>query len=257
MSEEPLRDTDDEVETITSPDGTTLVFKGDGSGQSVVIVNRGAPDDRDSNPALLSIAEVGGDDDGNVALESPDGTVSITTSTDEVGENTVGFSVAGLAELEERLESVETRSEQEIERLTARLIRIEHYVMERSVWCLCSSLNVLGRRLADNSITDPRETISEIARRAEEFLTRHSTGERIDPNDYFEYLEDDLELQEGLLEELGRHTTDDELRRLRKALEELRISLEERDEGDVLAVAIAQNEACKAYECVRTVPLIE
>ena len=206
--------------------------------------------------ALESVAGVAGDEGGNLDLASPDETVSITRGDGAGGDHTVGLSVTGLAELEERVSELERRHREDVQRLTERIVRTEHYVMERSVWCKCGSLNVLLRRLTENDIGRPREVIGEIRERAEEFLTSFDVGERVEPNDYFEYIRDVIEMQEELIEQLDPHTTDDDLRRVRKAVEELRIAFEERDEENVLPVAVAQNEACKAFECVRVVPPI-
>ncbi|WP_331234157.1 hypothetical protein [Natronorarus salvus] len=196
--------------------------------------------------ALESVAGVGGDDDGNLDLASPDETVSITRGDDAGGDHTVGLSVTGLAELEERVSELEARHRRDIERITDRLIRVEHYVMERSVWGMCSSFGVVFRRF------DNQQTAARVIRAALEFLGRHDAGERIQPEEYFDYLVGVLELQQQLLAELERNAGPQP--RVQVALEELGNAIERRDEENVLPAAAAQNKARKLFECVH--PLV-
>lgn len=198
--------------------------------------------------ALASLEGVSGDADGNVDLTSPDDTVTITTDSDAVGENVVGLSVSDLPDLEaltERMDRLEERHERDIERLMQRVTRLEHHVMERSVLCICHSFGSLAERL-DHSL--PKD----IAQFAEEFLGRFDTQERIEPEAYYEFIEEYLGMLEDLISDLedSRVSGTPQFERFLRYVEELRIAFEDHEEDDVLPVATAQERVCSTVDCL-------
>lgn len=201
--------------------------------------------------ALASLEEVSGDADGNVDLTSPDDTVTITTDSDTVGEHTVGLSVElpdpalPLEALTERLDRLEERHKRDIERMMQRVTRLEHHVMERSMLCICHSFGSLAERL-DFGLPE------EIAQFAEEFLSDFDTQERIEPERYYEFLEEYLGMLEDLIGELedSRVSGTPQFERFRRYVEELRLAFEDREEDDVLPVATAQERVCSTVDCL-------
>lgn len=191
--------------------------------------------------ALDSVAGVDGED-GDVGLVSPDETVSIITDADSVGDHEVGLSVTGLAQLQERMAELEQRHETEIAQLTERVIRVEHYVMERSVWITCRTIGLLRDRFDDLQSED------DILRTASRFLERFEPGEPVDPTAYLEYIEETIRLQDDLLSELEEHGANPSM--FRPAFEELQLAIENSDDENVLPVARAQTRLFEQLRCV-------
>lgn len=204
------------------------------------------------NPHQVTAAQTGGlqsvegveGDDGDLGLVSPDETVSIITGAN-VGDNVVGLSVTGLAALEERIDQLEVRHEEDTARLTERVIRLEHYLMERSVWMKCRTFGLLGDRF-DDLQTDGR--IRLLARR---FLDEFEAGDRVDPGAYLEYMEESIELESQLFAELRERGIDAE--RLEHMEEELELGLRDSDEENVFPVARAQIEVCELLRCIEPI----
>lgn len=145
----------------------------------------------------------------------------IETAIDRRGEGIEGIDEfrQAIDQLTGRLDDLEGRYEQDIERLTRRLTQVEHYVMERSVLCKCSSF----ASVADRFDSDIAQEIVEIS---EEFLDQFGPEDRIDPGEYFDFISQVIELERGLLDQLQGRIDERSFERFAKTVDALQIAFE-------------------------------
>lgn len=206
--------------------------------------------------AIASVEEVS-NPGGNVGLDSPDGTVSITGDDEN---NRIALDVADDARvpdgLVERVERLEEQHAQDVETLEDRLHRLERYVIERSLWCKCRTFSDLMETLSsiDDFGDDTAEAIVDRTKDAIDSEIYDDEGEYI--AFFTEEDEDGVagvhELEEGMIEVFERLDARDGtevtgIERYNEAWELLGTALEEED---VFQVAVAQDRLCEAAKCL-------
>lgn len=206
--------------------------------------------------AIASVEDVS-NPGGNIDLDSPDGTVSITGDPEN---NRIAFDMADDVrvpeDLVERVERLEEQHTQDIETLEGRLHRLERYVMERSLWNKCRTFSDIVETFS--TIDDFDDGIAEaIVNRAKDAIDNEIYADEDEYVAWFTREDDDgiagvSELEAQMIEVFGRLDDREDvvvigIERYTNALDLLGTAL---DEEDACEVAVAQDRLCEAAGCL-------